>query len=88
MKKIELENVRRLNVKPGDIIVLTVTREEDIDTRGKIRERVRALFNYKVECIVIKPGDSLSVLRYEDHDDTVQLMQEISDVSKESGFPG
>lgn len=55
-----LGDVQRLQVKPGDVVVLSLAEpREDIEA---IRRWLEAIFDDRVRALVLRPGDRIGVM--------------------------
>jgi hypothetical protein len=59
--RIELEDVKRLRLNPGDTLVITASRSLNLDEASRIREVVRDAFPGH-KCLILAPDFSLEVV--------------------------
>lgn len=62
---IEIESVRRLDVKPGDVIVLNLAAPPTEDDRDEIYEQMRQLIPNGAKFMLLGPGMDISLLNAE-----------------------
>lgn len=60
---IAIEDVRRLDVRPGDALVIRLGREPDRDAAQRLQDRLVEAFGDGIRILIVGPGDDVSVLR-------------------------